>query len=48
MCMIFLSLHFKYFPFLFLRALSLASQEVRFHIDSETHDPIDVKSKELL
>ncbi|KAK2159602.1 hypothetical protein LSH36_150g04005 [Paralvinella palmiformis] len=28
-------------------ALTLASQEVRFHIDSETHDPIDVQTKEL-
>ena len=30
------------------RALSLASTEVRFHVDSETNDPIDVKTKELL
>ena len=29
------------------RALTLASPEVRFHIDSETHDPIDIQSKEL-
>ncbi|XP_064482242.1 exosome complex exonuclease RRP44-like [Ornithodoros turicata] len=29
-------------------ALTLASSEVRFHVDTETHDPIDVKSKELL
>lgn len=29
-------------------ALSLASSEVRFQVDSETHDPIDVKTKELL
>ncbi|XP_076462182.1 LOW QUALITY PROTEIN: exosome complex exonuclease RRP44-like [Babylonia areolata] len=28
-------------------ALSLASTEVRFHVDSETHDPIDVQVKEL-
>nr|XP_039248024.1 exosome complex exonuclease RRP44-like isoform X1 [Styela clava] len=28
-------------------ALSLASPEVRFHIDSETHDPIDLQTKEL-
>jgi len=28
-------------------ALSLASTEVRFHIDSETHDPIDLQSKQL-
>lgn len=28
-------------------ALSLASPEIRFHIDSETHDPIDVQAKEL-
>ena len=26
----------------------LASPEIRFHIDSETHDPIDVQSKQLL
>ncbi|XP_013415893.1 exosome complex exonuclease RRP44 [Lingula anatina] len=29
-------------------SLSLASPEVRFHIDSETADPIDVVSKELM
>ncbi|XP_043218243.1 exosome complex exonuclease RRP44-like isoform X1 [Amphibalanus amphitrite] len=29
-------------------ALLLASPEIRFHIDSETHDPIDVQSKQLL
>ncbi|KAK3581182.1 hypothetical protein CHS0354_024716 [Potamilus streckersoni] len=29
-------------------ALTLASPEIRFHIDSETHDPIDVQSKQLL
>lgn len=29
-------------------ALTLSSSEVRFHVDSETHDPIDVKSKEAL
>lgn len=28
-------------------ALTLASTEIRFHIDSETHDPIDVQTKEL-
>ncbi|XP_013782757.1 exosome complex exonuclease RRP44-like [Limulus polyphemus] len=28
-------------------ALTLASSEVRFLVDSETHDPIDVQSKEL-
>lgn len=28
-------------------ALTLASPEIRFHIDSETHDPIDVQTKEL-
>jgi len=28
-------------------ALTLASQEVRFNIDSETHDPIDLQTKEL-
>ena len=30
------------------RALSLASPEIRFHIDSETHDPIEVQAKQLL
>ncbi|XP_037568995.1 exosome complex exonuclease RRP44-like [Dermacentor silvarum] len=29
-------------------ALTLASTEVRFHVDSETHDPIDVQTKQLL
>lgn len=29
-------------------ALLLASTEVRFSLDSETHDPVDVQSKELL
>lgn len=29
-------------------ALTLASKEIRFSLDSETHDPIDVKTKELL
>ena len=29
------------------RALTLASTEIRFHIDSETHDPIDVQTKEI-
>ncbi|RZF37909.1 hypothetical protein LSTR_LSTR005409 [Laodelphax striatellus] len=29
-------------------ALVLASPEIRFHVDSETHDPIDVKAKEML
>ena len=28
-------------------ALSLASTEVRFHVDSETHDPIDLQTKEI-
>lgn len=28
-------------------ALTLASNEVRFHIDSETHDPIDVETKQI-
>ncbi|ESN99274.1 hypothetical protein HELRODRAFT_189048 [Helobdella robusta] len=28
-------------------ALTLASPEIRFHMDSETHDPIDVQAKEL-
>ena len=35
-------------PLLFLfRALTLSSPEVRFHMDSETHDPIDLQTKEL-
>ena len=38
--------HYKYF-FFFFRALTLASNEVRFQIDSETHDPIDVESKQI-
>uniref|UniRef100_A0A8C5GMY8 Exosome complex exonuclease RRP44 n=1 Tax=Gouania willdenowi TaxID=441366 RepID=A0A8C5GMY8_GOUWI len=29
-------------------ALTLSSLEVRFHIDSETHDPIELQTKELL
>lgn len=29
-------------------ALLLASPEIRFHIDSETHDPIDVQAKQLM
>lgn len=29
-------------------ALTLASTEVRFHVDSETHDPIDVQTKQVL
>ncbi|XP_060754939.1 LOW QUALITY PROTEIN: exosome complex exonuclease RRP44 [Neoarius graeffei] len=28
-------------------ALTLSSPEVRFHVDSETHDPIDLQTKEL-
>ncbi|XP_067651291.1 exosome complex exonuclease RRP44-like [Haliotis asinina] len=28
-------------------ALSLASTEIRFYVDSETHDPIEVQTKEL-
>ncbi|XP_069614238.1 exosome complex exonuclease RRP44 [Ranitomeya imitator] len=28
-------------------ALTLSSPEVRFHLDSETHDPIDLQTKEL-
>ena len=28
-------------------ALTLASNEIRFSLDSETHDPIDVVTKEL-
>lgn len=34
-------------PDLDFRALTLASPEVRFHIDSETHDPVDLQTKEL-
>merc|ERR1712226_361236 len=29
-------------------ALLLTSPEIRFHVDSETHDPIEVKRKELM
>ncbi|XP_011502660.1 PREDICTED: exosome complex exonuclease RRP44 [Ceratosolen solmsi marchali] len=29
-------------------ALVLASPEVRFHVDSETHDPIDIEAKKVL
>ncbi|XP_028836102.1 exosome complex exonuclease RRP44 [Denticeps clupeoides] len=29
-------------------ALSLSSPEVRFHMDSETHDPVDLHTKELM
>ncbi|XP_039995125.1 exosome complex exonuclease RRP44 isoform X1 [Xiphias gladius] len=29
-------------------ALTLSSLEVRFHMDSETHDPIDLQTKELM
>uniref|UniRef100_A0A2K6GLU0 Exosome complex exonuclease RRP44 n=1 Tax=Propithecus coquereli TaxID=379532 RepID=A0A2K6GLU0_PROCO len=29
------------------KALTLSSPEVRFHMDSETHDPIDLQTKEL-
>uniref|UniRef100_A0A3Q3WEL5 Protein DIS3 homolog n=1 Tax=Mola mola TaxID=94237 RepID=A0A3Q3WEL5_MOLML len=29
-------------------ALTLSSLEVRFHVDSETHDPIDLQTKELM
>lgn len=28
-------------------ALTLASPEIRFQVDSETHDPIDVEAKKL-
>ena len=44
----FLSRYFK-IPACFsvFRALTLASPEVRFHIDSETHDPVDLQTKEL-
>ena len=34
-------------PDFHFRALTLASPEVRFHIDSETHDPVDLQTKEL-
>lgn len=33
--------------FILYRALTLSSPEVRFHMDSETHDPIDLQTKEL-
>ncbi|XP_060081285.1 exosome complex exonuclease RRP44-like [Ylistrum balloti] len=29
-------------------ALTLASPEIRFHIDSETHEPIDVQAKQIM
>lgn len=32
---------------LFGRALVLASPEIRFQVDSETHDPIDVETKKI-
>ena len=35
-------------PSMSFRALTLSSLEVRFHIDSETHDPIDLQTKELM
>jgi len=35
------------FSFSCRSALTLASPEIRFHIDSETHDPIDVQAKEI-
>uniref|UniRef100_A0A8D3DIK5 Exosome complex exonuclease RRP44 n=1 Tax=Scophthalmus maximus TaxID=52904 RepID=A0A8D3DIK5_SCOMX len=31
-----------------VQALTLSSLEVRFHMDSETHDPIDLQTKELM
>uniref|UniRef100_A0A7N6B101 Exosome complex exonuclease RRP44 n=1 Tax=Anabas testudineus TaxID=64144 RepID=A0A7N6B101_ANATE len=31
-----------------IQALTLSSLEVRFHMDSETHDPIDLQTKELM
>ena len=36
------------FIIFYYRALTLASPEIRFNIDSETHDPIDVQAKQLL
>lgn len=33
---------------IFYSALTLASPEVRFVIDSETHDPLDVATKQIL
>lgn len=39
-------INFKFLD-LSCRALTLASNEVRFHIDSETHDPIDVETKQI-
>ena len=41
-----LLLYYTYIYVLY-RALTLASPEIRFHIDSETHDPIDVQAKEI-
>ena len=37
----------RYICFYF-SALTLASPEVRFVMDSETHDPIDVATKQLM
>lgn len=31
-----------------IRALLLASPEIRFHVDSETHEPLEVAAKKLL
>ncbi|EPY73936.1 hypothetical protein CB1_002421003 [Camelus ferus] len=39
--------HFYTFTNEHHRALTLSSPEVRFHMDSETHDPIDLQTKEL-
>lgn len=43
---IWLSLIF-YDVIFFHRALVLASPEIRFQVDSETHDPIEVEAKKL-
>ena len=32
----------------YFRALVLASTEVRFDVDSETHDPVEVQTKKLM
>jgi len=37
-----------YCVFYFCRALVLASTEIRFQMDSETHDPVEVVAKKML
>lgn len=37
----------KFYVCFFIRALVLASPEVRFHVDSETHEPLEVVVKKM-